>query len=119
MLGVDGRVNAILVAGRTSSDPASVQSEEALQASLHPTLGDYGIAIHKTDRGYFNITSDRMLLEPAIETAVMKSLHCRSSAAGVDVPGELHSGRRRTRQNPLLDRRRRRFGRSSRRWDRS
>ena len=74
MLGVDGRVNAILVAGRSSSDPASVQSEEALQASLHPTLGDYGIAIHKTDRGYFNITSDRMLLEPAIETAVMKSL---------------------------------------------
>jgi putative ABC transport system permease protein len=74
MLGVEGRVNAILVAGHGENEPASVQNGEALQASLHPTLADYGVSIHQTDHGYFNLTSDRMLLEPAIEAAVMKAL---------------------------------------------
>ena len=113
MLGVEGRVNAILVAGRGENEPASVQSSEALQASLHPTLADYGISIHQTDHGYFNITSDRMLLEPAIESAVMKCARRRSSAAGVHLPGELHFGRRWPRKNPVLDRGRRRFYRSA------
>ncbi|HEY2828085.1 MAG TPA: FtsX-like permease family protein, partial [Pirellulales bacterium] len=73
MIGVDGRVNAILVAGHDETTIPSAAEEAALQKSLKPTLADYGLSIRKTARGYFNITTDRMLLEPAIEAAAMKS----------------------------------------------
>jgi ABC-type antimicrobial peptide transport system permease subunit len=65
-------VNAILVAGSDETLAPNATEEESLQSALRPALTDYGIAIRKTARGYFNITSDRMLLEPAIETAAMK-----------------------------------------------
>ncbi len=42
--------------------------------ALKPTLADYGVSIHKSARDFFNITTDRMLLEPAVEAAAMKIL---------------------------------------------
>ena len=72
LVGVKNRVNAILVAGRDETSPPNAAAEESLQSALKPTLADYGITIRKTTHGYFNITSDRMLLEPAIESAAMK-----------------------------------------------
>ena len=56
-----GRVNAILVA----------DAADSVQGLLHPRLDDYGIHLQPTRRGYANLTSDRMLLEPAIERAAM------------------------------------------------
>ena len=41
---------------------------------LHPRLEDYGINLRKTDRGYFDISSRRMLLSPTTETAVTGAL---------------------------------------------
>ncbi|HZZ30113.1 MAG TPA: ABC transporter permease [Pirellulales bacterium] len=71
MLGVDGRVNAIFVSGRGADENAipDAAAEQSLQQSLQPTLADYNISVRKTARGYFNITTDRMLLEPAVESA--------------------------------------------------
>jgi len=51
-----GRANAILV-----SDAA-----ESVQDFLSPRLEDYGTHVALTPRGYVNITSDRLLLEPAV-----------------------------------------------------
>ncbi|HTQ38941.1 MAG TPA: ABC transporter permease [Pirellulales bacterium] len=73
MIGVEGRVNAILVAGNDENAVPDAAAEQALQNSLQPTLADYGVSIRKTARGYFNITTDRMLLEPAIESAAMRT----------------------------------------------
>jgi len=90
-LGPPGRVNAILVAGKEGSagpppeDPDLLEdNHNALEQLLKPTPDDYGIRIAESEpdlrtprRGesrYINITSDRMLLEPAIEAAVRRTL---------------------------------------------
>jgi len=68
------RVNAILVAGKDARTAPSPESEGVLQTLLQPRLADYGIRLEETDRGYLNVTSDRMLLEPAAEEAILESL---------------------------------------------
>jgi len=66
------RANAILVAG----PPGAVEpvlDADAIRAALHPNLADYGIRIQKTARGYLNVTSERMILDPAAEEAILKA----------------------------------------------
>lgn len=62
-LGQSERVNAIFVAG----------ASESVQELLEPRLEDYGIHVARTPRGYIHVTSDRMLLEPAVEQAALAS----------------------------------------------
>jgi ABC-type antimicrobial peptide transport system permease subunit len=78
-----GQVNAILVAGESAARPPSEEASQALAEMLRPTLADYGFAIQhirSTFQGpedeservifdYFSVTTDRMLFEPAAETA--------------------------------------------------
>ena len=73
-LGQPRHVNAILVSGKTASAVPSLESAGVLQCLLRPSLADYGIRIERTPEGYFNISSDRMLLEPAAEKAIMSQL---------------------------------------------
>jgi ABC-type lipoprotein release transport system permease subunit len=73
LVDVPGRVNAILVAGHDESGGPDSAAEQVLRESLQPALADYGLTLRKTDRGYFNLTSDRMLLEPAVNAAAMKA----------------------------------------------
>ena len=68
------RANAIFVASRDPERAAPPEAEASLAGLLRPTLADFGIRVEKTDRGYFNITSDRMILSPAAETAIEESL---------------------------------------------
>ncbi|MHC4180134.1 MAG: ABC transporter permease, partial [Planctomycetota bacterium] len=88
-----GRVNAVLVAGKDGDTDAPPQgrdedeleeSHNALKPLLTPTPTDYGIRIAENEpdlpapqRGefrYINITSDRMLLEPAVDEAIRRTL---------------------------------------------
>ena len=89
------RANVIFVAGREKGESPHLceapsgpfrqmgtvpsfpppQAEAALAGLLRPTLDDFGIRVEKTDRGYFNITSDRMILSPPAEADIEKSLH--------------------------------------------
>lgn len=55
-----GEVNAILVAGEAGA--------------LRPRLADYGLRVERTRSGVWNITSDRMMLDPAVEREVLKSV---------------------------------------------
>ena len=48
---------------------ASPIDDDLFKRALAPKLADYGLSIQKTPAGYFNLTSDRMLLEPPIERA--------------------------------------------------
>lgn len=64
------RVNTILVAGRTANEPASAEAEKQLDTWLRPTLADYGATLERTNQGYINLTSERMMLEPALVGAV-------------------------------------------------
>lgn len=66
------RVNALLVAGHEVAQPPSAEAERRLQISLRPKLADYGLSLRRTERGYFNLTSERMLLEPEIERAALR-----------------------------------------------
>lgn len=66
------RINALLVAGHEVDQPPSAEAERRLQDSLRPKLADYGLVLRRTERSYFNLTSERMLLEPAIEQAAMR-----------------------------------------------
>src|SRR4029077_13890965 len=73
MIDVPEHVNAILVAGRDESAVPDAAAEQELQQSFQPTLADYGLSLKKTDRDYFNLASDRMLIEPAVTAASMKA----------------------------------------------
>ena len=69
-LGRSGRVNAIFVAGNDPNACPPSQAEAALAKALRPKLADYEIRVEETARGYFNITSDRMILDPAAEAEI-------------------------------------------------
>jgi len=62
-----GRANAILAAG----------ADQSVQTLLVPRPEDYGIRVERAKRGYVNITSDRMLLEPTAEQAILRALGAR------------------------------------------
>jgi len=68
-----GKVNALLVAGKDPRQPAP-GAHEALRAMFTPALEDLGISVEQTRRGYFNITSDRLLLSPAAEQSILDAL---------------------------------------------
>ncbi len=72
-----GRVNAILVAGHDAQAPPP-EAEAALRRMFRPRLVDYGIRVEETSRGYLNITSDRLILNPAVEKVVLASLSKRT-----------------------------------------
>lgn len=73
MLEVSDQANAVFVSQRKGIDSLNAKSEQALQGALHPLLADYGITIHETPRGYFSLISDRMLIEPGLEAAALKT----------------------------------------------
>jgi ABC-type lipoprotein release transport system permease subunit len=73
-LGQPGKANAILVAGPDAQCDPPAESEGVLQRLLGPALADYSIRITCTKLGYFSITSDRMLLDPVAEAAIVRSL---------------------------------------------
>jgi len=66
------RVNALFVSGRETSAPPPETEERKLSGWLHPKLSDYGLSLTQTMRGYIHLTSDRMLLEDPVETAVAR-----------------------------------------------
>jgi putative ABC transport system permease protein len=65
------RLNAILVAGKSIEQPAPEASESHLPDLLNPKLADYGLELRETKLGYFNLTSERMVLPPAAESAAL------------------------------------------------
>ncbi len=65
------KVNAIFVTGQRADVAPSSAATAALASGLHPTLEDYGLAIRYSERGYFHLFSNRMLLEPAVERAAL------------------------------------------------
>jgi len=72
MLDKPGRVNTLLVAGKTL-DATAPRSAAALQTLLRPTLDDYGLSLKPTDHGEVQLTAERMLLEPRVEQAALRA----------------------------------------------
>jgi putative ABC transport system permease protein len=68
------RVNAILVAGRDDRSETETGSEQVLENLLRPKLVDYGIDVEQTPRGYFNVTTERMLLDPVADELMFEAL---------------------------------------------
>lgn len=74
LLNQRGRVNAILVTGKEGSHvPPSPAGEGVLNAILHPTLDDYGIKLERTRRGYYNLTTNRMIFDDVLESAALSA----------------------------------------------
>ncbi|HVX64686.1 MAG TPA: FtsX-like permease family protein, partial [Pirellulales bacterium] len=67
------KVNAILVSGRDADRPPPPEAEEALNALLQPRLADYGLSLQQSKRGYFNLTSNRMMLEQTVADVAMRT----------------------------------------------
>ncbi len=66
----EGLANAILASiERGNKRPADADDAALLNTELTPTLADYGLSITKTDAGYFNFSTERMLLEEPVEKA--------------------------------------------------
>jgi ABC-type lipoprotein release transport system permease subunit len=69
-----GKANTILVAADKSKNDEPIDSRAVLQRVLRPSLDDYGIRIERSELGYCNITSDRMIISPEAERAIVDSL---------------------------------------------
>ncbi len=68
------RVNALLAFHRlpatlTNDLRALSKAHDALSTGLHPTLADYGLKWTAAKPGYFSLTSERMLFDPATAAA--------------------------------------------------
>jgi len=73
-LDLSDRVNAILVAGKPDSETPRDEKGSIAARLLRPSLDDYGIRVEQTDRGYTNITTDRMVIEPPVVRCVNEAL---------------------------------------------
>jgi len=73
-IGVAGRINTVLMGGAELSDfTRAGELQKQLQRDLNTLVGfdDYGLRLREdADRGMLAISSDRLLLEPAVETAI-------------------------------------------------
>ena len=72
------RVNAMFAYHRRSSGHAAdeqwlTQQHNDLTSHLRPKLIDYGLAWTVAKPGYYNLTSERMLFDPALEVAVLST----------------------------------------------
>ncbi len=69
-----GRANSLLfVSLGAAEEPTAKPAVERLRALLRPRLEDYGLRVRQSARGYFQLSSNRLLLEPAVEAAAMKA----------------------------------------------
>ncbi len=72
-----GKVNAIVYSGNVDdpNEPVGAHSVDVhnLDSYLHPRLEDYGLRIEQTPRGYFDLSSERMILEPEVVREARKS----------------------------------------------
>ena len=86
-LEVPEKINAILVGGSQADRAPNEAASAALLSTLRPTLADYGLQLRRvrnvfrdTSGGeetifdYYNLTTDRMLLSPAVDAAVENAL---------------------------------------------
>lgn len=64
-----GYVNTVLFTKPDRDQPSSEDAREGLLKHLNPTFEDYGLQLDKTQQGYFNLTSQRMLIDPAVVNA--------------------------------------------------
>lgn len=69
-----GKVNAIFVAGRTTSEAAPPEADEVLAATFSPATADLGISVTQTDLGYFNVTSQQMMLTEPVESELVRAI---------------------------------------------
>lgn len=72
LLNQRGRVNVILATGKEGSHtPPSPEGAGVLNEILMPTLDDYGINLERTTRGYYNLTTNRMMFDDVLESAAL------------------------------------------------
>lgn len=71
------KVNAIVYSGNVDdpNEPVGPHSVDiqSLDSYLHPRLEDYGLRIEQTPGGYFDLSSERMILEPEVVGEARKS----------------------------------------------
>ena len=84
--------------GASQCDP---RGGRAPRSRCAPGYSDYGLHVERTPSGYWNITSDRMMLDPATERELLKGLRAMPDvaprrSAGDDLPGQ-HVGLQRPR----------------------
>lgn len=77
-------MNAIFVIGKQPADQApTAAADETLNNLLQPKLEDFGLRLKQTKRGYYDITSDRMILSEPVEEALLTSLKAEHPQAAL------------------------------------
>lgn len=72
------RINAIFASASHRADVPKTEAwladaHKRLEQDFHPKLADYGLTWKLTKQGYFSLTSDRMLFDPALEKAALET----------------------------------------------
>jgi len=68
LLKQEEKANALLVFDNESREPSGAEAEETLRDALRPTLADYGLLLTRNERGFWQLTSDTLLLpQPMVE----------------------------------------------------
>jgi ABC-type lipoprotein release transport system permease subunit len=76
-----GGANLLLIAGPDPKTAPSTQAMQALKRAFRPKLADFGLSVEATPQGYYNVTSERMLLSPPAEQAVVEAASARGLRA--------------------------------------
>ncbi|GAB6164175.1 FtsX-like permease family protein [Thermostilla marina] len=69
-----GKANTLILVGRNAEQPASVDARGLAAEALSPLPLDYGLRITEDDRGFFQISSDRLILDGRLDAAVRDRL---------------------------------------------
>lgn len=67
------QANTILILGEDADAVPGPEAEAALGDALQPKPADYGLQITESSRGFFQVSSDELILDRATETAIREA----------------------------------------------
>ncbi len=94
MLEQPEKANAILaisfdkelrIINRSDEPSTPALRREYLEQHFHPTLTDFGLKLDQNDRGFWQITSDSMLIEPKIADALKQRISAATPSTSKDI----------------------------------
>ena len=74
----ENKANAVFVAGQQIAQPAPPEADEVLSATFMPAPADLGATVTKPDLGYFNVTTQQMMMTDPVESELIRAIGDRT-----------------------------------------
>ena len=74
----EGKANAIFIAGQQVDQAAPPEVDKVLATTFVPTPTDLGVSVTKPKLGYFNVTTQQMMMPEPVESELVRALGDRT-----------------------------------------